>query len=115
MKNSAKYSYKLRPGYGSTELLLDLNCNGFPDSLQRDLFAIFEEENFKSVQSDLWIHDQIWFEYKSDNGAITISRDIWDFFFISGEDNQKDILKLDIILSENELFEKQTVDFSEYK
>jgi len=53
MKNSAKYSYKLRPGYGSTELLLDLNCNGFPDSLQRDLFAIFEEENFKSVQSDL--------------------------------------------------------------
>lgn len=58
---------------------------------------------------------KIWFEYNSDNGAIKIIRDIWDFFLINGEDNQKDILKLGRILAENELFEKQTVDFSEYQ
>ena len=94
---------------------MDLNCNRFPDYLQKDLLRIFEEENFKPFQNDLWIHDKIWFEYNSDNVGIKIIRDIWDFFFINGEDNQKDILKLGRILAENELFEKQTVDFSEYQ
>ena len=32
---------------------------------------------------------KIWFEYNSDNVDIKIIRDIWDFFFINGEDNQQ--------------------------
>lgn len=116
MKSTTKYSYKLRPGYGSDELLLDLNCNGFPDDLQNDLFEIVNQADLKLVGTDdLWMNDQLLFNFKSSNGIITITRDIWDLFFIEGANNQKYILKLDIRLSENPLFEKLIVDFSEYK
>lgn len=61
------------------------------------------------------MNDQLLFNFKSENGIVTITRDIWDLFFIEGANNQEDILKLDNRLSKNPLFEKLNVDFSEYK
>lgn len=52
MKSTTKYSYKLRPGYGSDELLLDLNCNGFPDDLQNNIYEIVNQADFKIVGTD---------------------------------------------------------------
>ncbi len=65
--------------------------------------------------SDLWVNDEVLFTYKSKNGTIVLSRNIWDLFFIMGEQNQADIFKLDTLLSENPLFEKIEVDLKEYE
>ena len=101
MKSTTKYSYKLRPGYGSKELLLDIDCKGFPDALQNDLLKIIEDANFTVIGvRDLWVNDQLLFECKSKNGTITITRDIWDLFFVTGNDNQRDIMRLDKLFSE---------------
>ena len=116
MKSTTKYSYKLRPGYGSDELLLDLNCNGSPDDLEKNLFELIKQADFRIVGTDdLWMNDQLLFNFQSANGIVTITRDIWDLFFITGVNNQEDILKLESRLSVNPLFEKLSVDFSEYK
>lgn len=113
---SSKYSYKLRPGYSSKELLLDFNANQLPDQLQQDLITILENNGFKlDGVSDLWVNDELQFKYKSNNGLVILSRDIWDFFFIIGENNQADILELDKLLLNNPLFKKLEVDFSRYK
>ena len=111
-----KYSYKLRPGYESSELLLEFNCGKSADDLQNDLFTILKNANYQLTGSgDLWMNDEVLFFFNSKKGTVILSRDIWDFFFIMGEKNQTDILKIDHVLSENELFLKQEVDFSEYQ
>lgn len=116
MNNTSKYSYKLRPGYGSKELLLDFNTNESPDQLQQELHALIEKAGFVLTDAnDLWINDELLFNYTSKNGVITFSRDVWDMFFIMGKDNQTDILLLDKLLCENPLFEKTEVDFSAYE
>lgn len=116
MKSTTKYSYKLRPGFGSKELLLDFDCNGRPDSLQNDLFKLLEDANFTITGvGDLWMNDQLLFEFKSQTKTVTITRDIWDLFFITAENNQSAITKLDELLSDHPLFEKMEVDFSEYE
>ena len=116
MKNKTKYSYKFRPGYGTKELLLDINCKGAPDALQIDLLKIINDANFTIVGvEDLWMNDELLFEFKSKNGTIVITRDIWDLFFVVGNHNQIDMMRLDKILSENPLFEKLEVNFSDYE
>lgn len=116
MKSTTKYSYKLRPGYGSRELLLELNCNGHPDSLQKDLFKLMEEAEFTFSRSgDLWMNDQLLFEFKFKSETITLTRDVWDLFFITGETSQNAIRTLDKLLSKDSLFEKLEADFSAYE
>jgi hypothetical protein len=116
MKTHAPYSYKLRPGYGSHELLLDFAARHSPDQLQHALSHILQEAGFVLVgMADLWMNDEFAFIYKSKKGRITFSRDIWDLFFIIGDNNQEDILMLDKLLAENPLFAKEEVDFSNYQ
>lgn len=111
-----KYSYKLRPGYGSKKLLLDFDATKFPNKLQKKLTVMLKENGFKLENvNDLEINNEFLFEYKSTNGLITLSRDIWDFFFITGDDNQVDIIKLDKFFSKDNLFEKLEIDFSVYQ
>ncbi len=116
MKTDCKYSYKLRPGYGSDELLIDLDARNSPDQLQQDLFHLLEQNGFKLKETkDLRMNDELLFIFSSDNGTISLLRDIWDLFFILGENkNQTDILKLDQMLSENPLFEKMIANYSDY-
>lgn len=116
MNSTFKYAFKLRPGYGSEELLIELDAKESPDQLLPDLFGIVELAGFKLEETgDLWMNDEFLFIFSSDNGTISISRDSWDLFFILGENNQADILKLDQLLSVNPLFEKIIADYSDYQ
>lgn len=116
MTDTPKFSYKLRPGYGSKDLLLDFNAKQSADQLQAELISILENNGFKFESAeDLWMNDELLFNFSSQNGAIVLSRDIWDFIFVHGDKNQADIFKIDALLSANSLFEKLPVDFSEYK
>ncbi len=118
MKSDSKYTFKLRPGYGSEELLLELDGKDEPNQLQEDLFLILLQNGFKQGKAeDIWQNDEWCFYFHSKEGTVLLSRDtVWDFFFLIGEDkNQADILKLEQLLSENPLFEKIMVDYSDYK
>lgn len=115
MNSAVKYSYKLRPCFGSKELLLELDGKDSVDALQQDIFKILQEAGFTlNSVGDLWVNDELMFEYTSEKGMITITRDIWGLFFIVGNDNQSDILKIEHLLSKNTVFEKLVVDFSDY-
>ena len=118
MKVNFKYTYTLRPGYGSEELLIELNGKDKPNQLQEDLFLILLQNGFNQGKTeDIWQNNEWCFYFHSKNGTIILSRDtVWDLFFLIGENkNQADILRLAWLLSENPLFEKITVDYSDYK
>ena len=114
---SVKYTYKLRPGYSSKDLLIDLNVTSdAADQLQEDLFALLERAGFKfEATGDLWMNDELFYFFRSERGRVILSRDIWDLFFIMGENNQEDILLIDKYMLESPLFESLPVDFADYE
>lgn len=117
MNNLPTYTFKLRPGYGTEELLIELDGKDQPDRLQNDVFRILLNNGFTEGKTeDMWQNDEWVFHFHSEKGTILFSRNtVWDFFFLVGENNQSDILKLDQILSENPLFERLIVNYSDYK
>ena len=113
MEHSSRYSYKLRPGYGSNELLIEMDSKDQAD-LQFDqiLIPLLEQNGFKPGElKDPWQN----FIFHSSQGTVSISWDLSNFFIIGEDGNQADILKIDQILSGNPLFEKINVNYSDYK
>ncbi len=110
-----KFSYKLRPGYGSNELLIEFFKTGDTNIFISNLLSILKTNNFKidGIQ-DFWQNDEALIDLTSANGKIIISKDIWDMVFIMAEDNQNDILKIDNILLESGLFQKLKTDPKDY-
>lgn len=110
------YSYKLRPAYGSKKYLIEFGRGTEKESFIPDLI-----ENLKTLNCqieytlDLWMNSEIIIQVKSDSGSFELSKDIWDLIFIMAEENQELILKIDGILSENPLYEKESVNFNDYK
>jgi len=54
--------------------------------------------------------DEIWINAKSENGRITITRDIWDFVFIMAENNKTDLEKIEAELNNSTDFEKIKIE-----
>lgn len=109
-----QYTYKLRPAYGSTELLLEFNPTKNINQVVKNILEVFDQLGLKSKGAELLLDDQL-INFSSDNGNITLNIDGWDNIFILGEDNQADILKIDRTLEHSDLFKKQKVDFTDYK
>lgn len=111
-----EFSYKLRPGYGSKELLIEFERIGQADDFIKTLLDSLSKDGFVFGDiSDVWMNDEIWIHLKSKNGDVTLTRDIYDFVFILGEKNQQDILRIDEILLNSGKFHKEKVDFDDYK
>ncbi len=113
---SKPYKYRLRPGYGSDKLLLEFLLDITDTEFQKDLFTTITGLNpkFDTVE-DLWMNDEVLLHVSSDSGKFTLSKDIWDFAFIMAENNQACINLIDEILRNSILFEKEEVDFENYK
>lgn len=110
------YKYRLRPGYGSDKLFLEFLLDSTDTEFDKDLFTTVKDINPKvETSEDLWMNDGVLLHVSSDNGAFTLSKDIWDFAFIMAEDNQACINRIDEILRDSNLFEKEEVDFEIYK
>jgi hypothetical protein len=110
------YKYHLRPGYGSNELLLEFLLDRTDSEFEHDLFISLQNINPRVDKvNDLWMNDEILLYVSSDKGAFTFSRDIWDFAFITAENNQPCIELIDEMLNSSNLFEKIEVDFENYK
>lgn len=110
------YKYRLRPCYGSNELLLEFLLDDSDTEFEKDFFFAIKEihPNVDSV-NDLWMNDEVLLQVSSDQGAFLFSKDVWNFAFITAEKNQQCIKLLDNILTKSSLFEKEAVDFEDYK
>lgn len=109
------FFYRYRPGYGSTNYLIEINLPGDEESFKLILTTL---ENIKPsiVEiTDLWQNDEILFLIKSNEGEFIISKDIWGFVFIMAENNQQVLTIIDSILSESPLFTKEEVDPTDYQ
>ena len=76
--------------------------------------ALHSINSIAGEKVDLWMNDEVIQHFTSDLGKFELSIDIWDCAFIMSK-SQSVIHKIDEILQTNELFEKEEVDFSDYK
>lgn len=110
------FSYKVRPGYGSDNLLIEFGRTGEIKPFILKLRELLEADGFIFGDTqDIWMNDEVWIELISSNGKSMITVDVWDFVFILADNNQEDIERIDKVLLKSNLFEKEEVDFSEYK
>ena len=110
------YKYYFRPGYKSKKLLIDIFDGAEKDTFFSDFIGAITEINPKvSDVSDLWMNDEITFEFDSQFGKFTFFKDIWGFAFIMAENNQNCLVTISSLLERSELFEKTDVDFENYK
>ena len=110
------YKYHIRPAYGSSELLLQFNLNSSDTEFIKDLFNVLSsiEPKVNSLQ-ELWMNGEILLHIHSTIGEFCLSRDIWDFAFLTAEENQPCIKAINEILDQSPLFIKEEVDFENYK
>jgi len=113
---SIPYKYHLRPAYGSTELLLQFNLDGSDTEFIKDLFKTIAsiEPTIDSLQ-ELWMNGEILLHINSRIGGFCVSRDIWDFAFVTAEENQSCIKAIHEIISQSPLFLRVEIDFEHYK
>lgn len=110
------YKYHLRPAYGAAELLLQFNLNSTDTDFIKDLFNTLAciDPKVNSLQ-ELWMNGEILLHIHSTIGEFCVSRDIWDFAFVTAEENQPGIMAITEILDQSRLFIKEEVDFESYK
>lgn len=109
-------TYRLRPCYGSSELLIEFIHGPENNSFFRELKNALQSLAIEiTATEDLWMNDEVLLTLSSSAGTFTFSKDIWNFAFIMANDNQECILKIDALLSKHALFIKQEVNFNDYK
>ena len=110
------YKYKLRPGYKSSELLIEFNLKSANNEFFESLYQALKSCGLqKRSTTDLWMNEEVLIEFGSIFGDFELSIDIWDDVFIMSPNNQGVIIKIDEILSKNSAFTKQKVNFDVYK
>ncbi len=112
---SIEYKYKVRPGYGSTELLIEFLPDKADEVFFGCIFRALEAIRVTPVDVvDLWMNDEIIWNMKSDAGEFELSKDIWDMVFIMADNNQAVIEIIDSLLEKDGCFIKEEVDFNNY-
>jgi hypothetical protein len=110
------YRYRLRPGYGSKDLLIELLPKSADEAFFGELFGILKRVNAKVADvSDLWMNGEVLLNCDSDYGQFMVSKDIWDLVFIMADKNQPVIAKIDELLRENGRFLSEAVDYKQYR
>ena len=116
MINLTPYKYHYRPGYDSTNLLIE-----FISGVENKTFITNLLDGIKSIKpqivdlNDLWMNDEVLYSIGSTLGKFILSKDIWDSAFIMADENQTCIAKINEILLADTRFEKIEVDFENYK
>ena len=79
------------------------------DYLLGKLLMVIDRLGFDSDGTSEMI-DEIWINAKSENGRITITRDIWDFVFIMAENNKTDLEKIEAELNSSADFKRIEIE-----
>ncbi|MCE7995651.1 MAG: hypothetical protein HEP71_26975 [Roseivirga sp.] len=104
--------YHLRPAYESKELLIKFTSRLENDNFISNLEAALAPLNTVFTGSeDLWMNDEVLVQAKCDLGAFEISIDHWGLAFLIARGNPRLINRIDSLLNENPIFEKELIDF----
>jgi len=110
------YTYKLRPGYNSKELLIEFTVGNRAAELIGDLNQILIANKFHYNRTeDLWMNDEVLHHFSHKLGSIIVSVDIYDSVFILGNPEQAAIIEIDIILDDHPYFTKEKISFDLFK
>lgn len=113
---SNKYKYYLRPANKSNELLIEIFTGVESENFLHELTDAIKDINAEIVSTeDLFMNDQILFNFKSELGEFEIAKDIWDNAFITANDNQNCILAINTLFQKDIRFMKVEVDYNNYK
>ena len=114
--NNFKYQFICRPGYGSSDLLIEISSLKDQNEIYNSIITALEsiEPNVCKYE-DCWQNEELIYIFDSTNGKFTLHIDNFGIAFILAVNNNELILKIDSILNQNILFEKKIVDFSKYK
>ena len=106
------YQYYFRPAYHSEKLLIDVFNGAENETFTADFLQTIHEIKPKMIDIlDLWMNDEVLMTIDSEIGQFTLSKDIWGLGFITAEDNQEALVRINSILEKSEMFEKVEVDF----
>ena len=110
------YKYKLRPVYGGKKLLIDFFYGAESNLFISDLLKTIETLHPVIIKNDdLYRNDEVLINIKSKIGEFSVLKDSWGFAFIMADDNQECLLEINSILEKATNFEKDEVDFEDYK
>lgn len=114
---TGKTTYILRPGYGSSQLLIEFGIPDNADLFMHELTQLLQNNGFTliNVHGEPMMLGDVSVQFSSPNGSVFVDRDTWDLIFIIGDGNQADVLRIDQILESHEEFEREEADFSQYQ
>lgn len=111
-----QYKYHFRPGYKSDKLLIEFFAGVEQAEFHTDFFEAIKDVHPEIISTDnLWMNDEISHTIKTDYGNVSLAQDIWDFCFITADDNQAALNQINKLLVADERFLKVEVDFDKYK
>lgn len=109
------YTYKFRPLYGTEDMIIEFFVLNKAQLIE-DLILVFKEKGFEVTGSeDMWMVEETWYHIKSKTVKFTIADALYGYVFIFPTDKNEYIFDIDNILKNNPLFEKEDVDFDDYK
>ncbi|WP_430906225.1 hypothetical protein [Maribacter sp. 2-571] len=109
-------TYKLRPAYGSENLLIEFGTADDGEYLLFEIMKLLSMHGFEQQgKIDLWMNDEILVVMCSQNGRVTLSLDVWGSIYILANNNQQDIRRIDTLLQNTKKFKKESVDFDQYR
>jgi len=115
MKSGTKYGYQLRPTYGFDEMLIEF-FEPDQDTLIDNLIKLFSQNGCEIGETEeVWMVDEVWTSVSSNAGEFTIIKDVYGFVFLMVSKNQQIIYEVDEILNKNASFEKEEVNFEDYR
>jgi len=105
--------YRVRPGYGSSKLLVEFLSDSTDKQFLDDLRTVFSTNGVKAKQTENLVFLSRT-ELDSPAGRFTVDHDEWSMVWVFADNNQDAIHFVDRILSGSGKFRKVEVDFKEY-
>ena len=110
------YRFKVRPGYGSNDLLIEFDLIS-----EHEEFLTVLVETLRGIdaspreQIDLWMNDEVLLEFDSNLGRFVLSSDIWGMVFLMDGENPSTIESIGSLLADSDRFEAEAVDPQDYR
>jgi hypothetical protein len=109
------FTFAVRPGYHSKELLLEFRQGSGTDEMIVAMKSVLAVVNAKAAETtDLWQNDEIIYKMTSSIGEFDISSSNYGCIFILAPNNQDAIKKLGECFAGSDSFQQEVVDFSLY-
>lgn len=107
------YRYRVRPGYGSSKLLVEFMTDASDEAFVGALRAIFMANGIKTRGTEEHVFLAA-ATMDSPAGVFEVDHDEWSMVSVHAEENQEAIHFVDRILAASGQFQKEEVDFGEY-